>query len=73
MTALDILLSNGPMPAADVARALGVSLAEVYAFLVHAEAIGDVEIRCPDCTNQSADRLWAPTPFAVQQEAFDVF
>lgn len=68
MTALDILLRYGPQPASDVARALGMPLAEVYAFLVRAEAQGQVEVRCMDCDNQSRGRVWAPTPGAVPDE-----
>ena len=68
MTALDILLKHGPLPATDVARALGMPLAKVYAFLVHAEAQGQVEIRCMERINQSQGRVWAPTPEAVPDE-----
>lgn len=68
MTALDILLRHGPLPAADVARALGMPLAEVYAFLVHAEAMGQAEIRCMDYRDQSRSCVWAPTPQAVTDD-----
>jgi DNA-binding IclR family transcriptional regulator len=68
VTALDILLRSGPLPATDVARALGAPLADVYAFLVHAEAQGQVEIRCPHRDNQSIGRVWAPTPGNAAQE-----
>lgn len=68
---VDLLLRRGPMSALSVARELGIKSDEAYAELVHAEARGDVEIRCMDRDNQSATRLWAATFRAVSDAAAD--
>lgn len=82
MSVLEILLRNGPMPAADVAEALGMPIEEVYQFLVRDEARGVVEVRSPHRDNQSVGRVWATTyraeivdqlPPALQGGALGVF
>ncbi len=68
---VDLLLRRGPMSALAVARELSIEAEDAYAELVHAEARGDVEIRCMDRDNQSATRLWAATFRAVSDAATD--
>lgn len=62
---LSLLLRHGPMPAALLARILGMRVASTYGTLARAEAAGLVEVRCPDRVNPSSGRVWAPTWRAV--------